>query len=71
MTTFVLTNQITGEYDNEQALHTYKEGLDLEFLREYCMKYGERYVIERTDLLHGYFTYLLVSIPSSLPTVRQ
>lgn len=51
--------------------NTHKEGLGLEFLREYCMEHGERYVIDRTDPLHGYFTYLLVPIPSSLPTARQ
>ena len=25
-----------------KQFNTYKEGLDLEFLREYCMEHGER-----------------------------
>ena len=28
-----------------------KEGLDLEFLREYCMEHGKRRVIERGEML--------------------
>ena len=31
--------------------NTYKEGLDLEFLREYCMEHGERRVMERGETL--------------------
>ncbi len=31
--------------------NTYKEGLDLEFLREYCMEHGERRVMERGEML--------------------
>lgn len=34
MTTFVPTNQIIDEYDNEQALQFYKEKMDLEFFDE-------------------------------------
>ena len=34
--------------------NTYKEGLDLEFLREYCMEHGERRVMER-----GCFKYMV------------
>jgi hypothetical protein len=34
MTTFVPTNQIIDEYDNEQALQFYKEKIDLEFFDE-------------------------------------
>ena len=36
--------------DNKQ-FNTYKEGLDLEFLREYCMEHGERRVMERCERL--------------------
>ena len=35
---------------NEQ-FNSYKEGLDLEFLREYCMEHGERRVMERGETL--------------------
>ena len=31
--------------------NTYMEGLDLEFLREYCMEHGERRVMERGETL--------------------
>jgi CRP-like cAMP-binding protein len=31
--------------------NSYKEGLDLEFLREYCMEHGERRVMERGESL--------------------
>ena len=31
--------------------NSYKEGLDLEFLREYCMEHGERRVMERSEML--------------------
>ena len=31
--------------------NTYKEGLDLEFLRAYCMEKGERRVLERGAML--------------------
>ena len=31
--------------------NSYKEGLDLEFLREYCMEHGERRVMERGETL--------------------
>lgn len=34
---------------NNKQFNTYKEGLDLEFLREYCMEHGERRVMERGD----------------------
>ena len=37
---------------------TYKEGLDLEFLREYCMEHGERRTFERGDLV-GCYPYCL------------
>jgi len=36
--------------DNKH-FNTYKEGLDLEFLREYCMEHGKRRVIERGERL--------------------
>ena len=32
-----------------KQFNTYKEGLDLEFLREYCMEHGERRVMERDE----------------------
>ena len=31
--------------------NSYKEGLDLEFLREYYMEHGERRVMERSEML--------------------
>lgn len=31
--------------------NTYKEGLDLKFLREYCMEHGEWRVMERGEML--------------------
>ena len=31
--------------------NTYKEGQDLEFLREYCMEHGEQRVMERGETL--------------------
>jgi len=34
-----------------KQFNTYKEGLDLEFLREYCMEHGERRVMERGESL--------------------
>ena len=37
---------------NEQ-FNSYKEGLDLEFLREYCMEHGERRVMERGETLEA------------------
>ncbi len=40
------TNMTTNKQFN-----TYKEGLDLEFLREYCMEHGERRVMERGETL--------------------
>ena len=37
----------------KKDFNTYKEGLDLEFLREYCMEHGERRVMERGETLEG------------------
>lgn len=34
-----------------KQFNTYKEGLDLEFLRAYCMEHGERRVMERGETL--------------------
>ncbi len=34
-----------------KQFNTYKEGLDLEFLREYCMEHGERRTFERGETL--------------------
>ena len=36
---------------NNKQFNTYKEGLDLEFLREYCMEHGERRTFERGETL--------------------
>lgn len=43
---------------NNKQFNTYKEGLDLEFLREYCMEHGERRTFERGDLV-GCYPYCL------------
>ena len=48
---YIPTNQEIGEYDNEQAIQHHKEGLDLEFLREYCMEHGERCTFLRGETL--------------------
>ncbi len=34
-----------------KQFNTYKEGLDLEFLREYCMEHGGRRLMERGETL--------------------
>ena len=36
---------------NQKQFNTYKEGLDLEVLRRYCMEHGERRVMERGETL--------------------
>ena len=38
-------------HQQNKQFNTYKEGLDLEFLREYCMEHEERRVIERGEML--------------------
>ena len=38
-------------HQQNKQFNTYKEGLDLEFLREYCMEHGERRVMERGETL--------------------
>lgn len=38
-------------YQQNKHFNTYKEGLDLEFLREYCMEHGERRMMERGETL--------------------
>ena len=62
-----------------KQFNTYKEGLDLEFLREYCMEHGERRVMERGETLEeagepaqwvafverGCFKYMASSWPTS------
>ena len=35
----------------EQNFNSYKEGLDLEFLRDYCLEHGEKRMMERGDTL--------------------
>ena len=37
--------------NKNKHFNTYKEGLDLEFLRTYCMEHGERRVMERGETL--------------------
>jgi hypothetical protein len=37
--------------NKNKHFNTYKEGLDLEFLRAYCMEHGERRVMERGETL--------------------
>ena len=39
-----------AQQTNKQ-FNTYKEGLDLEFLREYCMEHGERRTFRRGERL--------------------
>ena len=53
MINFVPTNQKMTNMTHQQnkQFNTYKEGLDLEFLREYCMEHGERRVMERGEML--------------------
>lgn len=38
-------------HQQNKHFNTYKEGLDLEFLREYCMEHGERRTFERGETL--------------------
>ena len=38
-------------HQQNKQFNTYKEGLDLEFLREYSMEHGKRRVIERGEML--------------------
>ena len=38
-------------HQTNKQFNSYKEGLDLEFLREYCMEHGERRVMERGETL--------------------
>ena len=38
-------------YQQNKQFNTYKEGLDLEFLREYCMEHGELHWMERGKTL--------------------
>ena len=37
--------------NKNKQFNTYKEGLDLEFLREYCMEHGERRTFLRGETL--------------------
>ena len=39
------------KHQPNKQFNSYKEGLDLEFLREYCMEHGERRVMERGEML--------------------
>lgn len=43
--------QIKRDMTTNKQFNSYKEGLDLEFLREYCMEHGERRVMERGETL--------------------
>ena len=38
-------------HQQNKHFNSYKEGLDLEFLREYCMEHGERRPFERGETL--------------------
>ncbi len=53
MINFVPTNQKMTNMTHQQnkQFNTYKEGLDLEFLREYCMEHEERRMIECGEML--------------------
>lgn len=51
MTTYVPTNQKLANMTTNKHFNTYKEGLDLEFLREYCMEHGEWRTFERCETL--------------------
>ena len=60
-------------HQTNKHFNTYKEGLDMEALREYCMEHGERRVMERGETLeeagepvqwvafveHGCFKYMV------------
>lgn len=37
----------------KKDFNTYKEGLDLEVLRAYCMEHGERRTFERGDIFEA------------------
>jgi len=41
-TSFVSTNRMTMTHQSNKQFNTYKEGLDMEFMWEYCMKHVER-----------------------------
>ena len=47
----MIYNNIIMTHQPNKHFNTYKEGLDLEFLREYCMEHGERRVMERSEML--------------------
>ena len=47
----MIYNNIIMTHQTNKHFNTYKEGLDLEFLREYCMEHGERRVMERSEML--------------------
>ena len=53
MINFVPTNQKMTNMTHLQnkQFNTYKKGLDLEFLREYCMEHEERRMIECGEML--------------------
>ena len=53
MINFVPTNQKMTNMAHQQnkQFNTYKKGLDLEFLREYCMEHEERRMIECGEML--------------------
>ena len=38
-------------HQQNKHFNSYKEGFDLEFLREYCMEHGERRPFERGETL--------------------
>ena len=47
----MIYNNIIMTHQQNKQFNTYKEGLDLEFLREYCMEHEERRMIECGEML--------------------
>lgn len=47
----MIYNNIIMTHQPNKHFNTYKEGLDLEFLREYCMEHGERRTFLRGETL--------------------
>ena len=47
----MIYNNIIMTHQQNKQFNTYKKGLDLEFLREYCMEHGELHGMERGKTL--------------------
>ena len=56
--------------NKNKHFNTYKEGLDLEFLRAYCMEHGERRTFLRGETLEDIASFLNIT-PSYLSTLRK